>query len=151
MDTFTLRKLGFTSTKGFLTVSLIVSVIGLKSCAIESITEFKCSECYTEEPSHSWVDLKVTIDVENPEVPITIYVGPPENEVIYSYELANETPYKVQVKNETAYTVKAEYRVDGRSRIVFNQIKTKMYYDYESCSEPCYWVSDKTVNLRIKN
>jgi hypothetical protein len=151
MDTFTLRKLGFTSTKGFLTVSLIVSVIGLKSCAIESITEFKCSECYTEEPSHSWVNLKVTIDVENPEVPITIYVGQPENEVIYSYELANETPYKVQVENETAYTVKAEYRVDGRSRIVFNQIKTKMYYDYESCSEPCYWVSDKTVNLRIKN
>lgn len=150
MNTLYLNKLRLISIRAILAFLLIVNGIALKSCAIESITEFKCSECYTEEPSHTWVDLNVTINAENPEVPITIYVGPPENEVIYSYDLANETPYKVKVENETAYTVKAEYRVDGRSRIVFNKIKTKIFYDYESCSEPCYWVSDKTVNLRIK-
>lgn len=137
--------------KKLLSSLIVISFIVLQSCVLQDLAEFDCSECYPEKPTHSWVELRLTINEENPEVPITIYLGPPENGVIYAQELAYESTYKVMVENEIPYTVKAEYKVNGKTHIVFSQIKTKLFYDYESCSEPCYWVSNKRVRLRIKN
>ena len=68
--------------KKLLSSLIVISFIVLQSCVLQDLAEFDCSECYPEKPTHSWVELRLTINEENPEVPITIYLGPPENEVI---------------------------------------------------------------------
>lgn len=141
----------FRYSRKLLIIITIIAMVLIKSCSIENLLEFNCSECYPDKPLDSWVKLHLSINEENTEVPITVYLGPPENEVIVLEEVASKETHYIYIENETVYTVVAKYKVDGRTRLVFNKIETKIFYDYESCNEPCYWVSGAIANMRIAN
>lgn len=139
----------FRYSRKLLIIIIPIALVIIKGCSIEKLLEFKCSECYPDKPVDSWVKLHLTINEENTEVHITVYLGPPENEVIVLEEVASKETHYIYIENETLHTVVAKYKVDGRTRYVFNRVETKIFYDYDSCSEPCFWVSGAMANLRI--
>ena len=57
---------------------ILIIVIGylVNSCNEDIILmDVDCSQCYTQRPEYASMKIKVTINEENPEVPITIFLG----------------------------------------------------------------------------
>ncbi|HZJ73824.1 MAG TPA: hypothetical protein VFC87_03375 [Perlabentimonas sp.] len=119
-------------------------------CSIERLLEFKCEECFIEKPLYSIIEANFTINNENQEIPLTIYLGSPDNNIVVLTDTITTKTLQIDVENEVEYTFVAHYTRNGRTHYVINTLKTKVYYDTESCSDPCYYATNKKINLEIK-
>lgn len=120
------------------------------SCSTEDFQVVDCSECYTDKPEFSEAKISVTIDDENLQVPITVYLGSYDDGLIVYEDITTIRLNYVWLKNEVDYTLVAEYTRNGRTVNVVNGLTMKIRKDYENCNEPCYYVRNRSVNLKLK-
>jgi hypothetical protein len=141
----------YKNVKIVLILAAVVSVLtAFTSCDSISLSPVDCSECYTDEPKYGEIELKLTINPENPEVFITLYEEEfNEANAIFSEVIQTSTTL-LTLRTNKEYVVKAEYLKDGRSYHVINRANLKTKRDYETCSDPCYYIINKSVDLRIK-
>jgi len=132
-------------------LATVVSVFtAITGCDSISLSPVDCSECYTDKPKYGEIEVILTINNENPEVFITLYEEEfNEANAIYTGVIQTSTT-RLTLRTNKEYVVKAEYLKDGRSYHVINRAKLKTKRDYETCSDPCYYIIDKSVDLRIK-
>ena len=129
---------------------IIVIIIAFHSCSAENLIEFNCEECYIDKPLYTTAQANLTINHENQEIPITIYRGSPDsNEIVFSDTITDKTLW-IDIENQVEYTFVARYTRNGRTHYVTNTLKTRVDFYPESCSDPCYFVTNKMVNLRVK-
>ena len=128
----------------------IATIIVLQSCSVERLLDFNCEECYIDKPLYSAIQANFTINDENQEIPLTIYRGSPDNNKIVLTDIVTVETLFIDIENEVEYTFVARYTRNGRTHYVINTLKTQVYIDQESCSAPCYYVTNKKVNLKIK-
>ena len=129
----------------------IATALTLYGCSMERLLEFSCNECYIDEPFYSTIEANITINSENSEVPLTIYLGSPDDNIAVLTDTITAETIRIDVENEVEYTFVAQYYRNGRTHYVINTLKTKVFYDTETCSAPCYYVTNKKVNLILKN
>jgi len=126
---------------------LFVAMILLFSC--EEVVIINCSECFTEEPDETYIEIK--LDVITPGVNVNIYTGNLEDNIKFaSYKTYSKTSY-YKVPLNKSYTVTAEYIISGVSYIAINKVKPRVTFSEEQCTDPCYYVFDKAVNLKLKD
>ena len=132
-----------------LTVSLLIMV--LFSCEDGYLTD--CRECYPD------VTGRVTIRIRyrnlnavpvNPVV--TIYEGAIEDSIILArYYVGDPTSYlsydAVLYKD---YTATLEFMYNGRKYISTDAARPKVRYDEDTCEEPCYYIYDNILDLRLR-
>ncbi|HPE57181.1 MAG TPA: hypothetical protein P5514_05570 [Bacteroidales bacterium] len=110
-----------------------------------------CTECYQDKPE--WVQLtaEVTINAENPYVPLTIYVGDYENGQVDWTDTTWKSEYWVDVKPDRYYSVVAKYK-DG-SKIIYavdgDDIKLKR--SNSDCDAECYYQKGGYIDVRLRN
>lgn len=123
----------------------------LFSCEEGSLTD--CGECY----SGSDYNVDLNIVFRNPErVPVnpvvTLYEGNISDSIIisrtriidpYSYMYHHAILYK-------DYSATLEFTYDGRKFITTASACPKVRYDETTCEEPCYYVYDNILDLRLR-
>ncbi len=110
----------------------------------------KCPECLSDEPVDTDLEVKVDITDKEPSVLINIYEGNLEDSVLYvSYTAIKSISYTTVNLNKQ-YTVTASYFRSGIKYIAVDSATPGVRYDKNQCDNPCYFVYDHVVNLKLK-
>ncbi len=108
-----------------------------------------CEDCYSEEPVEAGVRIKLR-DIQVP-VTITIYDGDLEDDVILTSFEAYGSEYTVSTGINKKLTFTATYRISGRIYIAVDSTVPRVKYEKDLCDNPCYYVYDNIVDLRLRN
>jgi hypothetical protein len=110
----------------------------------------KCSDCTTDEPVLADLQVKVDITDKEPAVLVNIYEGNLEDSILYvSYTAIRPNSY-ASVNINKQYTATATYLRSGIKYIAIDSALPRVRYDKNQCDNPCYFVYDDVVNLRLK-
>jgi hypothetical protein len=110
----------------------------------------KCSDCTTDEPVLADLQVKVDITDMEPAVLVNIYEGNLEDSILYvSYTAIRANSY-TSVNINKQYTATATYLRSGIKYIAIDSALPRVRYDKNQCDNPCYFVYDDVVNLRLK-
>ncbi len=135
-----------------LLVFLYVSVISLIMCSCKSSSSSlsNCFNCKTDQPDSALVNIKVTINNENPKVPVTIYRGrfnpaDSSNKLKNIIINANDSIY---LPVGEYYSVKAKYK--SGQKIIYavdgGNFETQEETD---CDTPCWQIVGGVYDVRL--
>ncbi len=133
------------TTKIFLVFAFILCF----SCEDQGLI-VKCPDCTADEPIKT--DLEVKMDLANfgLETQINVYEGNIEDSVLYSSFKTSGTQTTIPVTLNKKYTVTATYYIHDNYYIVIDSATPRVRYDKTQCDDPCYFVYDKSIDLRLK-
>lgn len=135
-----------------ISIAIAMAVMLLFSCEGGSVTD--CREC--NPGSIGKVTLKLY--VRNPEaIPsnpiITLYEGAIEDSLVLR-RYTMEDPYAVTIYYDAMlyknYTASVEFYLSGRKYIMIDAACPQVKYDETSCDEPCYYIYDNVIDLRLR-
>jgi hypothetical protein len=123
-------------------------MVFLFSCE-DIIIAVDCTECKPDEPSDAEIAIKVSSNYN--EVRINIFEGNIEDSILFRtiYTFNSSTTCTLPL-NKT-YTFAATYLTSvGDIYRVVNSVTPHVKYVQDQCDEPCYFVYDNKINLRLK-
>ena len=118
------------------------------SCEKTSLLIVKCSDCTADEPTKAELDIKIDINESGLTV-INIYEGNLEDSILYAKFKNGNTNATYQVPLNKKFTVTATYYISGKKYIAVDSVFPRVKYDKSSCQNPCYYIYDKMLNLRL--
>jgi hypothetical protein len=107
-----------------------------------------CDDCASTEPDRAVIEGKV--DKDGLPAMLRIYEGELENDILYTSFMASGPGFELPVLLNKKYTVTATYQIDGDTYIAVDSAFPRVKYTKEQCEDPCYFVYDRIVDLRIK-
>lgn len=130
-------------------ISLIfIFMIFCFSCEERGLALVNCPDCTANEPTKTSLEIKLDIN-EFEMTDINIYEGNLEDSILYAtFRSAVSNTYAVPVNKK--YTVTATYNKPTGKYITVDSAFPRVKYDKVSCQDPCYYVYDKKVNLKLK-
>jgi hypothetical protein len=137
--------------KSGVTVSLLFIIpVLLAGCGDVFNFEVDCDQCYTVEPDSGDIHVRVTINDENPYVPLVIYKDKVEEGVIEYIDTAYNEDYYLWVAIKKPYSAKAKY-IDG-DKIIYavdgDQVGIRKVSDV--CQSDCWIYTDGKIDLRLR-
>lgn len=115
----------------------------------ENCEDYDYSDCNTEEPFRGYLEIFLTINDENKEVPITVFRGNFEDSVIMVRDTANEDIWEILVGLGEEYSVAAEYKV-GDKKVIAIDGTTITKDSYNKCDSTCWEIKDDLIDVELK-
>ncbi len=110
----------------------------------------KCSDCTEEEPLNTNLEIKTDVNQSGGGVLIKVYEGNLEDSILYSSFVVSKLKSEIPVTINKKYTVTASYYIAGNHYIAVDSAIPRVKFDKDKCDNPCYFVYDKVLNLRLK-
>ncbi len=110
----------------------------------------KCEDCINEEPVDTRLEILLDADVSSGAI-ITVYEGNIEDNIIYDTFNATGEKTSVVVFLNRKYTVSAKYLISEKYYIAVDSATHRVTFDDMKCEEPCYFIYDFDVDLKLKN
>jgi hypothetical protein len=109
----------------------------------------QCSDCVPDEPVS--VELNAELDPDHfYGALIEIWEGNIEDSIRYgSYTSLNRT-FTQSVTINKKYTITATYYISDDIFIAVDSATPRVKYDKTSCDDPCYYIYDTKLNLKLK-
>jgi len=107
-----------------------------------------CSECTADEPVRA--NLEIKAKYQGDEILINIYEGNLEDSIFYDSFIMESSRLSHNVPINKTYTITARYFYNGNYYVVVNSVTPRVKYIENQCEEPCYFIYDKVVDLRLK-
>ena len=128
---------------------LLMLIIFFTSCSEIQIVD--CSSCYQIKPEWGTINIKTTINDENPNVPLVIYIGVVEDSVIEYIDTSYFESYNIDVPINEYYSVVAKYTHGNKTIFAIDgdEIKTKLIT--EECDVDCYIIHGGDIDVRLKD
>ena len=128
---------------------ILVFMVLLFSCENLQDNFLNCSECKLDEPSDAEIEIKLSDNYS--EIRINIFEGNLEDSILYkTITTVSNSTYSTLPLNKT-FTLAARYlSSSGNQYIAVNSITPHVRYVKDQCDEPCYFIYNKKVNLRLK-
>lgn len=125
------------------------------SCACERYeplsTGVDCTECYQQRPEWVQLNAKVSINAENQYVPLVVYIGNIEDNVVDWVDTTYHEDYWLDVKPDRYYSVKAKYK-DGSTVIyAIDGDEIKLKRTSSDCDEECYYQKGGFIDVSLRN
>ena len=135
----------------FLMVLLHVIAILIISCDKNfDFLEIDCSECYSNSPENGELIINVTINNENPEVPIAIYRDRIESGRIRINDTITQKTVCIEVPLNHYYSVTAKYMVGNDSVLAIDGERIKSQRVTGQCDTVCWIIKGGRYDLRLK-
>lgn len=131
-------------------VSFFLALIFLFSCEDSTFSISYCANCVLEEPETGTLEINLKKKFNYNSVRISIYEGNLEDSLLLSTWLTPEARTTRNVSLNKTYTITASYYTAEATYIAITSVVPRVKYDETSCEEPCYFVYNNTVNLRLK-
>jgi hypothetical protein len=119
------------------------------SCEEQGIF-IKCPDCTAEEPLKTDLEIKLDLTFYSSATLIEVYEGNLEDNILYSSYNTLRTKTTIPVTINKKYTVTATYYIPGDYYITVDSATPRVRYDKEQCDDPCYFVYDRMIDLRLK-
>lgn len=131
-------------------IFLFITFIFCFSCEDQGFI-VKCPDCTQVEPTDTNLSVKLEPGFFQNQVLLNIYEGNFEDSIIYkAFILSNEVVNARVTLNKT-YTLTATYTSsNGTVYIAVDSATPRVKYEKDQCDDPCFFVYDKTVDLRLK-
>ncbi len=110
-----------------------------------------CSECYQTRPEWLQLNAKVTINDQNPYVPLEIYIGDFENGQLDWVDTTWREDYWVDVKPDRYYSVRAKYRDGSKTIYTIDGDDVKLKLSRNDCDAECYYQKGGYVDVRLRD
>ena len=110
---------------------------------------FNCSDCYQDKPEWLPLNIKVSISAENPYVPIKVFIGDREDNVLDWTDTAFQEDYWVDVHPDRYYSVEARYKDGADSIFAIDGDKINAKYSSDDCDQPCYYQVGGFIDVRL--
>lgn len=134
-------------TGKILTMSLLLSACFITAC--EEIELIDCSKCELIEPTTCNLQIELGEVLGGSPYDVTIYRGTIEDGVvIYNTSINSSFYYTVSLNSE--YTVTATVVINGKEYTAVDSTRPRVDVITDKCEETCYYVVDRTVNLKLK-
>jgi hypothetical protein len=131
-------------------ILIFITLTAAFSCEELESVFINCAGCYPTEP----VETDIRVKLEKFDVwglaRIDVYEGNIEDSVLFRSFQSSREEYYIKVPVNKRYTVSARYTIGIKTYLAIDGCFPRVKYDKESCEEPCYYVYDRIVNLRIK-
>lgn len=114
-----------------------------------TIEEFDCYNCYQQKPEWVRLNITVTINDENPVVPLKVYIGDIEDGVLDWVDTTSQANYWVEVKPDATYSVVAEYKENAKTILAVDDDEVKLKKNTTDCDAPCYYQSGGYTDVRL--
>ena len=116
-----------------------------------SFSSVDCSDCYQDKPEWGPINVLLTINEENPYVPLIIYRGDIENNDIEYIDTSISTNYWVDVPVNKYYSIAAKYLSGEDTIYVVDGDDIKVKYTETDCDLPCYYFKGGYMDARLKS
>lgn len=107
-----------------------------------------CSECIANEPREG--NLSIMLTGNELPVKVRVYQGEIEDSVLYAFTEISGEKYTPGITLNKKYTVTATYNIGGNKYTAIDSATPKVRYIEDQCDEPCYFVYDRVIDLRLK-
>lgn len=134
-------------------VLIVILVISIKisGCEQEDLDFYiDCNDCLSAIPESANLIIYLTINDENPFVPLILYRGDFEDNIEDYRDTAYEEIHTIYSEMDMSYSIKATYQVDGKPYVAIDGDKMTTENGDEECYSPCYIIRGGTFDLRIK-
>ena len=129
---------------------LLALLIVCFSCEDQGLI-VKCPDCLEEEPFKTKLELKLNMyNYGSLSTVVTVYEGNIEDNIIYDTFQTKDQNETVLVSLNKKYTVTATYFVSPDNYIAVDSATPKVRYEKSQCDNPCYFVYDKVLDLRLR-
>ena len=119
------------------------------SCEDQGLT-VKCPDCTADEPVSTFLEVKLNTGNLVGETLINVYEGNIEDSIIYKTFYTTAANITIDVKLNKKYTVSAIYYISDNYYIAVDSAFPRVKFDKTTCDDPCFYVYDKTIDLRLK-
>jgi hypothetical protein len=135
--------------KNLFKIFLIIAFIFLFSCEDQGLI-VKCPDCTTDEPIKTNLEIKTDLAYLGNETQINIYEGNIEDSILYFSYKTSGTLTKINVTLNKKYSATATYYIPDNYYIALDSATPRVRFDKTKCDDPCYFVYDKIIDLRLK-
>jgi hypothetical protein len=132
-----------------LLTGLIIILAGYSSCDV--FPKAKCSECTSFEPDSADLKMLVTINAENPKVPLVVYKGKVEEGNVEWIDTTNNETLYLYVQMNQFYSVVAKYKSGIRTIYAVDGDKITTRNETDNCNEDCYIVTNNELDIRLRD
>lgn len=134
-------------------VSVFIFIWLVFSCGSDVfVFDVNCEDCYYNEPDSADLIVDVTINDENPFVPLVIYKGDVEENIIeYTDTVWAASTYYLYVAVNEYYSIKAKYKKGDNTIYAIDGDKLKTKYVTDVCDTDCYEIKGGILDVRLKD
>ena len=110
-----------------------------------------CTQCFQQRPEWLQLNAKVTINAENPYVPLVIYIGDYDNGQIDWIDTTYNEDYWVDVKPDRYYSVVAKYKDGSKTIFAVDGDEVKLKRTRSDCDQECYYQKGGYIDVRLQD
>ena len=122
------------------------------SCNPEEWEAVDCSDCFVDRPAEAEINVKVTISNLNPFVPVNVYQGRIDEEILILTDTVRSPTWTAVLPADQYYTVTATYRYRANwewiTAIDGSHVRTRRVS--AACDFPCWTVRGNNFNVRLR-
>ena len=115
------------------------------------LTSVDCFDCDPVKPSSGKLIVTLTINEENPYVPLIIYKGYIEDNLIEYIDTSYTSDYWLIVPVNNYYSISAEYKSGDKTIFAVDGDDFKLKYTETDCEVPCYYFYGGYYDLQLRN
>lgn len=130
-------------------ISLTITFTIFFSCEDQGLF-VKCPDCLAVEPIKTYLEVKLGSGTSGIETIINVYEGNIEDSVIYDSFKTKASSEIISVTVNKKYTVTATYHISDNYYIAVDSATPRVKYVKNQCTDSCYYVYDKNIDLRLK-
>ena len=131
-----------------LKILLLLLIVVLFSCEKQGLI-VKCPDCTKEEPVNILFNVKLDANYYG-DTKINVYEGNLEDSILYKTYSSTGSSITIPVTINKLYTLTATYYIPGNYYVVVDSATPRVRFEKNQCDNPCYFVYDKVVDLRMK-
>lgn len=126
----------------------VIIIAFLFSCEEQGFM-VKCHDCVLDEPVNTSIDVKLEWSNISFSV-VKLYEGNLEDNILIgTFDVIDgRLDHKVALNKK--YTLTSTYLINGDTYTAVDAITPRVRYNKEQCDDPCYFVYNKTADLRLK-
>ena len=110
----------------------------------------KCSDCLPDEPTGTDLNIQLSHNNWGSSILVNVWEGNLEDSVLYDSFTSGSTTTSVSVTLNKKYTVTATYNLNGNTYVAVDAATPRVRYTKDQCNDPCYFIYDKNIDLRLK-
>ena len=129
-------------------IFLLLFIVLLFSCEKQGLI-VKCPDCTKEEPVNILFNVKLDANYYGDTI-INVYEGNLEDSILYKTYSSTGSSITIPVTINKLYTLTATYYIPGNYYVVVDSATPRVRFEKNQCDNPCYFVYDKVVDLRMK-
>ena len=133
----------------FILGSVLISCKDTTTNNTVDCSTYDYSDCNSIQPFEGNMHVKLSINSENPAVPLTIYRGKLEDNVVFLRDTVSESIYDTMLPVDNFYTVTAKYS-KGSSTIIAVDGDKISSSNTVTCDSTCWSVKSGSVNVKLK-